>query len=205
MHTIKTHRHALRALTAVALVAASFGTQAGTFVLTATGSLGSTTAPGTNQLTPVPTNGDFFGIPPIGANSLFYHTYGFANPVAYFGARVSGNGTFYGQTSVDYKDTYVNTSAVSQLVTFSFNVDQGNLLLAGTGTGFADLDLVLKFNGGTVARDHTRLDGTTCNNFSGSDDLGVLAGYITCGSGSSATGSSGSRSVFQGLLRRVLH
>ena len=200
MRTTTPHRQALRALTAVALVAASFGAQAGTFVLTATGSLDSQTAPGTVFVPPQPLNGDFFGSPSTASSDLFYHIYGFASPDAYFGARVSGNGTFYGQTSVNYTDTYVNTSAASQLVTFSFNVDQGNLLLAGTGTGFSDLDLVLKFNGSTVARDHTRLDGTTCNNFSGSDDLGVLAGYITCANGSSASGSSGSRSVSRLVL-----
>ena len=195
MHTTKTHRQALRALTAVAIVAASFGAQAAAFVLTATGSLDSQTAPGTVFVPPQPLNGDFFGSPSTATSDLFYHTYGFANPVAYFGARVSGSGTFHGQTSTSFADTYVNSSAVSQLVTFSFKVDEGNLLLAGTGTGFSDLDLVLKFNGSTVARDHTRLDGSTCNNFSGSDDLGVLAGYITCANGSSASGNSGSRSV----------
>ena len=53
-----------------------------------------------------PSGGDFFASPSGTGGSLFYHTYGFTTGLSYFGARVSGDGTFYGKTSASYNDAY---------------------------------------------------------------------------------------------------
>ena len=195
MSTSPIHARGLRAVTlAAALAVSAAGVQAAAFTLTALANVDGNSPPGTNIMDGNANGGDFFASPSGTTGELFFHTYGFASPDSYFGARVSGSGTFYGKTSAGYVDRYVNTASVDQLVTFTFTVDQGGLDLAGTGTGFADLDLVLKFNGTVVARDHTRIDGTTCDSFAG-QDVGVLAGYQTCVDANSATGVGGTFSV----------
>ncbi len=172
--------------------------------LTAAENVTGATGPGTALATPAsPGGGDFFHNGGGGMGSTgttFFHTYGFNTGLTYFGARVSGTGTFFGNTSATYTDSYTNSSAVAQLVTFSYNVDSGQIGLSGTGTGYADLLLSLAFNGTVVARDHGRIDytgsGATCNTNVGGDDVGVLASYLACSGGSatasSAFGSSGS-------------
>lgn len=185
----------LRAVALAATLAlAAAGAQAAAFTLTAFANVDGNSPPGTDIMDGNANGGDFFASPSGTTGSLFFHTYGFASPDSYFGARVSGSGTFYGKTSAGYVDRYVNTSGADQLVTFTFTVDQGGLDLAGSGTGFADLDLVLKFNGTIVARDHTRIDGNTCNSFA-AEDVGVLAGYQTCQDAFSASGTGGTFSV----------
>jgi hypothetical protein len=190
----------LRALAAAASLAlCASGAQAGAFALTADANVtGNTAAGAASIIGSFADGGDFFASPGSATGSLFFHTYGFAEPISYFGARVSGSGTFYGKTSATFTDAYTNLTGAAQLVTFSFNVDDGGLSIAGSGVGFADLDLVLQFNGITVARDRTRIEstgtGTTCDARAG-DDLGVLAGYQSCNGNSDSTGSGGAYSV----------
>ena len=169
--------------------------------LTAAENLAGATGPGTALATPAsPAGGDFFHNGSSGTGSTFFHTYGSPGGLTYFGARVSGTGTFFGKTSATYTDSFTNSSAVAQLVTFSFNVDSGQIGLSGTGNGYADLLLSLAFDGNVVARDHGRIDYTggaaICNTNVGGADVGVLAGYLACNGGSgtadSAFGSSGS-------------
>ena len=187
---------------AAALAGASFSVQAApSITLSAFANPGSQT-PNTTELVP-PGTQDFFATPGAIGGSLFYHTYGYAGGLNYFGARVSGDGTFYGKTSARYTDTYVNTSGSAQNVNFSFNVDSGNIGVSGGGSGFADLLLQLQFNGNVVAQSHGRIDdpavgATTCNSNVGSANTGALAGYLSCDAGNtSATGNSNSYSLSQ--------
>lgn len=180
----------------LAFAAAGGAHAAPAVALTATEALGSASGPGTDVMDPALANGgDFFRSGSSGGNSSFFHTYGFASGLTYFGARVSGNGTFYGRTSATYTDSYTNTSGAAQLVSFNFNVDQGQIDVNGTGTGFADLLLQVLFDGTVVARDHGRTDGTTCT--VGDQDVGVLAGYLDACAGGGASGAANSYSVSQ--------
>ena len=173
--------------------------------LTAFNALGSATGPGANIMTPFPpTGGDFFASPSAGANSSFFHTYGFSTGLTYFGARVSGVGTFFGQTSATYTDSITNTSGVAQLVNFNFNVDSGQIALNGAGTGYSELKLTVLFGTTVVARDHGRIDlsagGTACNTNVGGGDVGLLGSYLACDSGptgGSASGAPGAYSISQ--------
>ena len=159
--------------------------------------------PSTTELVPAGTN-DFFASPGAAGGNLFFHTYGYPGGLNYFGARVSGDGTFYGKTSATYTDSYTNTSGVAQLVNFSFSVDSGEIGVSGGGSGFADLLLRLRFNGNVVALSHGRIDdpadpgATSCNANVGGANVGVLGSYLACAAGdASAFGSSNSYSVSQ--------
>ena len=187
---------ALASLLGVATTAAQ---AAPAVALTAAENLAGATGPGTALATPPsPAGGDFFHNGSSGTGSTFFHTYGSPGGLTYFGARVSGTGTFFGKTSATYTNSFTNSSAVAQLVSFSFNVDSGQIGVAGSGNGYADLLLSLAFDGTVVAREHGHIDYTggaaTCN--TGDQDVGVLAGYLACSGGSatanSAFGSSGS-------------
>ena len=187
---------------AAALAGASFSVQAApSITLSAYANPGSQT-PNTTELVPHGTQ-DFFAFPGAPGGSLFYHTYGYAGGLNYFGARVSGDGTFYGKTSASYTDTYINTSGSAQIVNFSFNVDSGNIGVTGGGMGFADLLLQLQFNGTVVAQSHGRIDdpavgATTCSSNVGGANTGALAGYLSCDAGdASASGNSNSYSLSQ--------
>lgn len=192
---------------AAALAGASFTAQAVPAVtLSAFANPGSQT-PSTTELVPAGTN-DFFaspGAPGPPSGSLFFHTYGYPGGLNYFGARVSGEGTFYGRTSATYTDSYTNTSGVAQLVNFSFSVDSGEIGISGGGSGFADLLLSLRFNGTVVALSHGHIDdldpgAPSCNSNVGGANVGVLGSYLACGSGGAfASGSSNSYSVSQML------
>ena len=189
---------------AAALAGASFTAQAVPAVtLSAFANPGSTAAVTSPELVVPPTN-DFFASPSSPGGSLFFHTYGYPGGLNYFGARVSGEGTFYGKTSASYTDSYTNNSGVAQLVNFSFSVDSGEIGVSGGGSGFADLLLSLRFNGTVVALSHGRIDDpadpdpTTCNSNVGGANVGVLGSYLTCDSGGAfASGSSNSYSVSQ--------
>ena len=166
--------------------------------LTAFETLGSASGPGTSVMDGNANGGDFFYSNSNASDSTFFHTYGFPTGVTYFGVRVSGTGTFFGKTSATYTDSITNNTGVAQLVSFSFNVDSGNIGMAGTGSGYADLLLSLKFNNNVVARDHGRITYTagvaTCN--VADLDVGVLASYLSCdGTPNSASGSAGAYSV----------
>ena len=168
--------------------------------LTAAEALGSAAGPGTNVMDVNANGGDFFRSNSAGADSTFFHTYGTSGGVNYFGARVSGTGTFFGKTSATYTDSITNNTGVAQTVMFSFNVDSGNIGLSGSGDGYADLLLSLRFGSDVVARDHGRItynsSVASCDSNVGAQDVGVLASYLSCdGGGNSASGNAGSYSA----------
>ena len=186
---------------ASALLVLPIGAQAAAAVsLTAAEALGSAAGPGANVMDANANGGDFFRNSISGADSTFFHTYGNSGGVNYFGARVSGIGTFFGKTSATYTDSITNNTGVAQMVVFSFNVDNGNIGLSGTGDGYADLLLSLRFGSDVVARDHGRITYSSgvgsCDSNVGAQDVGVLASYLSCdGGGNSATGNAGSYSA----------
>jgi hypothetical protein len=169
--------------------------------LTAAEALGTAGGPGTNVMNGNANGGDFFRSNSVGADSAFFHTYGTSGGVNYFGARVSGTGTFFGKTSATYTDSITNNTGVAQMVVFSFHVDNGNIGMSGTGDGYADLLLSLKFGSDVVARDHGRITYSSsvasCDNNVGGQDVGVLASYLSCDSSHSATGNANSYSASQ--------
>ena len=118
--------------------------------------------------------------------SVFFHTYG--NDYyggSSFGARVSGEGSFYASTSVTYSAVYTNTSNVAQEFFFTFGVQEGQLSIFGDGAGFAELVLSIRINGVEVARDQTALTQDASGARScASNDLGALGGYMNCAGGS---------------------
>ena len=211
MYSATNFRPKLLALAvAAALGGASMAAHAApSITLKASGDTSTSVGPGTDLIPPgtyLPTGGDFLQtysspLPLIPIGSLFYHTYGFTTGLSYFGARVSGDGTFYGKTSASYNNTYTNNTTAAQLVNFSFNVDSGEIGLAGGGSGFADLLLSLRFNTIEVARSRGRIDdpavgATTCNSNVGGLNTGVLAGYLSCDlGGTQASGSNASYSL----------
>ena len=187
---------------ASALLVLPIGAQAAAAVsLTAAEALGSAAGPGANVMDANANGGDFFRNSISGADSTFFHTYGNSGGVNYFGARVSGIGTFFGKTSATYTDSITNNTGVAQMVVFSFNVDNGNIGMSGTGDGYADLLLSLKFGSDVVARDHGRITYSSsvasCDNNVGGQDVGVLASYLSCDGSNSATGNAGSYSASQ--------
>ncbi len=195
---------------AAALAGASLSVQAApSITLSAFANPGSPT-PETPTQTELVTPGtqDFFATPGTAgppAGSLFFHTYGYAGGLNYFGARVSGDGTFYGKTSASYTDTYVNTSGSAQIVNFSFHVDSGNIGVAGGGSGSADLLLRLRFTtaaDGTevVGQSHGRIDdpavgATSCDANVGGANVGALGGYLACAGTDNANGAPGTYSL----------
>lgn len=192
------------ALAAALALAQSAAQAAPSVVLTAFEALGSATGPGTSVMDSNANGGDFYRSNDDGnGNSAFFHTYGTVGGLTYFGARASGTGTFFVNTSATYSDTYLNSSGSSQLVSFGFQVDSSDLTVYGQGTGYADLLLRLSFavDGGAasvVAREHGRVTvgagGTSCE--VGDQDVGQLAGFLAC-SGGSASGSTNSYLVTQ--------
>ena len=192
---------------AAVLAGASFTVQAAPAVTLSAFANPGSQATSTTELVPTGTSDFFlststpFGSIPDG--SLFFHTYGYAGGLNYFGARVSGDGTFYGKTSASFTDNYTNTSGVAQLVNFSFSVDSGEIGVSGGGSGFADLLLSLRFNGTEVARSHGHVDdpvsgATTCSSNVLGANVGVLGSYLTCDpGGASASGSGNSYTVSQ--------
>ena len=191
----------LRALAlACALLVAPLAAQALPVVtLTAFESLGSASGPGTNVMDGNANGGNYFLSSSNASGSTFFHTYATTSSgLTYFGARVSGTGTFFGKTSASYADTITNTTGVAQNLVLSYHVDSGNIGLSGAGDGYADLLLRLKFNSDVVARDHGRITYTagsaTCNVTD--QDVGVLGGYLSCdGSPNSASGTGGTYSA----------
>lgn len=130
-----------------------------------------------------------------GSNNVFFHTYGTAGDPTYFGARASGEGSFYASTYARYSKTFTNNSLLDQIYNFAFNVDNGELAITGAGAGFASLMLRVNVtsNGvtNTIAQDSTTLTqaiggGRSCV----TSDIGSLAGYLGC-NGDYATNSNG--------------
>lgn len=196
------------AVAAALALAAPVALAAPSVALTAFEALGSAAGPGTSVMDGNANGGDFFHFnSDASGNSTFFHTYGtVAGLTSYFGARASGTGTFFVNTSATYTDTYVNTSGSSQLVNFGFQVDQSELSVFGQGDGYADLLLRLSFalDGGpasVVAGEHGRVStaagASVCTVDDG--DVGVLAGFLSCNAPNSASGNSNSFLVSQVL------
>lgn len=134
---------------------------------------------------PVSNGADLYLSKNSGSDGVFFHTYGYDSS---FGARASGDGSFYASTSVNYNAIYTNTSSVAQNFTFTFGVQEGELGINGLGAAFVELLLRIRINGVDVARDHTTLVQELNGNRScTSNDLGILANYMDC---SSAYGNS---------------
>lgn len=125
-----------------------------------------------------------------GANgsNVFFHTYGFADNTTYFGARASGEGSFFASTFARYSRTFQNNTLASQIYNFAFNVSDGELAITGAGVGFAELMLRVNVTSGGVtttrAQSLTTLNQTadgaqTCTQ--GPGNSGSLAAYMTCG------------------------
>lgn len=141
----------------------------------------------------------------IGDN-VFFHTYGYSAPppgVTSFGARASGQGTFFGTTRATYNATVSNDTGVAQAYTFSFNVAGGNLGITGLGEGLADLLLAVKVDNKDIAHDHTTIAQNAANVVTCTDDnLGTLGAYAECGSptANAVFGAGGLFTVALGLL-----
>ena len=157
------------------------------------------------------TNGaDMYLFKQEGSNNVFFHTYGFADNLTYFGARASGEGSFSATTYSRYSRTFTNNSLIDQLYNFAFNVSDGQLAITGSGSGIADLMLrvnVTKSSGTTtVAQDHTTLSqgaaalAPSCTPDDVGSGPGALSGYMTCGSGNSVFGASGPYNVSLGTI-----
>ncbi|MBL8332672.1 MAG: hypothetical protein JNM08_06195 [Rubrivivax sp.] len=202
---------------ALALCGASIAAQAATITLSADYSLGSR-AGGVNGLTdpdaffsgdgpsayPTATGSDFYLTKNDAmGNNVFFHTYGFVSSPTYFGARSSGEGTWYASSVSNFKTTFTNNGTAILPLSLSFNVDGGDVGLYGSGEGFAQLALRVMVNGSDVARDQVTIEqtatGTTCTE----DDVGTsLAAYMSCGSptANSVFASGGLFTVFLGNI-----
>jgi PEP-CTERM motif len=146
---------------------------------------------------PYPASGaDFYGQGGItGGGTYFFHTYGFASGTTYFGARASGDANFDLSTSATYTDT-VSTFA-GALISFTFNVDSGNVGLFGNGTGSSSLLLRVKANGVEISSNQTTIT-LGAGGFACSDSgVGALDAYMGCASSTSNVefGSGGSFTV----------
>lgn len=117
-------------------------------------------------------------------SNVFFHTYGdsgVGGGTTYFGARASGEGSFYAHTYARYSRTFTNNTLLDQIYNFSFNVSDGELNITGAGEGFASLMLEVRKNGTAVSRSSTTrtqdaMNNTTCVE----DDLGSLGSYGSC-------------------------
>lgn len=117
-------------------------------------------------------------------NNVFFHTYGDAgstNSPSYFGARASGEGSFYAFTRATYSRTFTNNTLFDQIYNFAFNVSDGELNITGAGVGFASLMLDVRKNGVSLSRSSTTRTQDAMNNQSCvEDDLGSLSNYASC-------------------------
>lgn len=116
-----------------------------------------------------------------GGSSVFFHTYGFASSLSYFGARVSASGQFEAMTSVRLSLAFTNTDTIARNFNFGFTVADGEVGLSGTGTGNASLALSVRKNGTELAGSTTTInqvaDVASCT----STGMGALADYMACG------------------------
>lgn len=119
----------------------------------------------------------------VSYDGVFFHTYGGGSSQdnASFGARASGQGSFFARTSVSYNATYTNTSSEAQNFTFTFGVSEGELVINGSGAAFAELLLRVRIDGQDVTSSRTTLvqDSSnlrTCSNTS----VGLLSSYMDC-------------------------
>ncbi|MCL2657077.1 MAG: PEP-CTERM sorting domain-containing protein [Betaproteobacteria bacterium] len=127
-------------------------------------------------------DGADYSLSTSGQDNVFFHTYGYdLGSSSSFGARTSGNGSFFASTSMTYSASYTNTSDVAQDFIFTFGVQEGELYVNGVGAGFAELVLSIRINGVEVARDQTSLTQDALGARScASNDLGLLGDYMGC-------------------------
>ncbi len=125
---------------------------------------------------------DFYLFKSAAGSNAFFHTYGYSAGNTYFGARASGEGHFFAATSTTYHETFTNNTGTAQSYNFSFHVENGEVSLAGAGSGFANLLLSIKKNGNVVAQDSTAItQGLTGPATCADNDTGTL-NYMTCDS-----------------------
>ena len=90
---------------------------------------------------------------------------------------------------------------MSLTVTFDYTVDSGQVSISGTGTGYADLLLALKFNNVLVSGDHGHVENGVCNTDLGGAgaNAGSLANYLVCADVDNATANSAHYSASQSV------
>lgn len=135
-----------------------------------------------------------------GGSNVFFHTYGFTGTSTYFGARASGERHFSANTRATFSQSFTNNSGVAQIYNFAFNVDSGEVAVAGTGEGFASLFLDIRKNNVTVASDLTSI--TQTGGVVACADSGTGLNYMTCANGtaSNAFGNGGLFNVSMGQI-----
>ena len=151
-----------------------------------------------------PNGADMYLYESSGGSNVFFHTYGFTGASTYFGARASGEGSFYASTLSRFTQSYTNSTAVAQIFNFDFTVDFGELGISGAGAGFAELMLSIRktVNGTTsvVSQNLTRLQQTaTPADLQCTDaGTGALDAYMDCNGSSNVWGNGGLYSVSLG-------
>lgn len=156
-----------------------------------------------DSFTPPTTGGDYYGTKYGSGSSVFFHTYGFTSSPTYFGARASGEGLdFYAKTSALYSGSYTNMSGSAMALTFSFNLDGGEVGLWGTGNGSSNLRLQIRRNGSVVSQGDTLITQVGGTVSCSESDIGALGAWASCAAAdaNSAWGAGGAYSVDMGLV-----
>lgn len=155
------------------------------------------------SLVTTPTGADFYMNQAVGGSSIFFHAYGNTGGTTYFGARASGEGSnFYGLTSSLYSGSFTNNTGGVVDLNFSFNVDGGEVGLAGSGVGTASTRLQVRRDGAVVSQGETTVTQTAAGYSCTKTDIGVLGGWSSCSSPTAhwAYGAGGAYSVDLGLV-----
>jgi hypothetical protein len=143
----------------------------------------------------------------LNSSNVFFHTYGFTGAPTYFGARASGEGSFFATTDSRYSRTFTNISASAQDFNFAFNVSDGQLGITGAGAGFADLMLRVNVTTAgatkTISQERTTLSqvvggARTCT--SGDIGTSTLSSYMTCSGTSDLNANGGAFNVDLGSI-----
>jgi hypothetical protein len=146
--------------------------------------LGSSTDSGTTQIPGAPcssTSCDLFASDVDSAgNSIFFHSYAIESSPTYFGARVSGEGTYFGTTKSTWTSTYTNNTLATRDYLFSFFVESGAIDVQGTGDFLSQMIFDIRRNNSSLSKNTTTVNqdgsGTTCTEANTGPLGGVLAG-----------------------------
>lgn len=155
------------------------------------------------SLRPYADGADFYMNQADGGSSVFFHTYGHTSDPTYFGARTSGEGAnFYGYTSALYSGSYTNNTGSVMSLSFSFNVDGGEVALWGDGVGTAETRLQVRRDGWVMSQGDTTVTQTTAGYSCAENDIGALGSWANCSSSTAnyVYGSGGTYSVDMGLV-----
>lgn len=150
-----------------------------------------------------PDGADFYMNKTVGGSNIFFHTYGHTSNPTYFGARTSGEGAdFYGYTSALYSGTYTNNTGSVMSLSFTFNVDGGEVGLWGDGVGTAETRLEVRRDGAVVSRGDTTVTQTAGGYSCAENDIGTLGSWANCSSATAnyVNGAGGTYTVDMGLV-----